>query len=296
MLVMSKKLLFCFIITISYSTTIPHVAEEELSPEIPIGNLALPGSQRPSPLFGFGQNIVDKHTFMGLMEADFIRGPHKSHTLITPQVLYGITDDFSVIIEFPIAAQLKDSGFSSSGPSDLFAQFEYAFYHKGTAHATKTMSFVASMFFPIGSDKKNPATGFGSPSFFLGVTASRLATEWYCYTAYGALLTTKHGHNTKAGNNFFYQARFGRNIAYATDKWLLMWMLEIIGLYNQKSRIHGITDPNSGGNTIIVTPSLWLSSKRLTFQFGVGLPVAQHLFGNQTKNKYLLASNVSWLF
>ncbi len=294
---MSLKKLFFLFLAILYSIPVsPRVAEEELPQEVPTGNFALPGSQRPSPLLGFGQNVVDKNTLIGLLETDFIRGPKNGSTTVIPQVLYGITDNFSIIVEFPIAAQFKDSGFSSSGPSDFFAQCEYAFYHTGTSTATKMLTFVASMLFPIGNYKKIPATGFGSPSFFLGITASRMATEWYCFTSYGALLTTQHSHHTKAGNNFFYQAGFGKNISYKTDKWLLTWMLELNGIYQQKAKIRGISDQNSQSNVIFVGPSLWLSTQDFFIHFGVAPVAYQQHAGIQTKTKFWVSLLTGWKF
>ncbi len=102
--------------------------------------------------------------------------------------------------------------------------------------------------------------------------------------------------NRKAGNEYLYQAGIGRNIYTIDSEWIFAWLVEANGLYTEKVRFKGRTDPDSGGNLLLVAPSLWISSEQITLQFGVGLPVAQHLFGNQTKNKYVLASNVSWLF
>src|SRR5205085_12307482 len=142
---------------------------------------------------------------------------------------------------------------------------------------------------PTGNYSKNPSTGFGSPSFLLGVTAYRLATEWYWYTSYGALLTTRHGNDSKGANHFLYQAGFGKNIAYATDKWTLMWELEFSGIYEQKKKIHGEVDQDSGGNTIFFGPSLWFSTQRIFLLASVAPVIYEHLFGEQIKSKVLLS-------
>ncbi|HHF7353869.1 TPA: hypothetical protein ACPSKZ_003786, partial [Legionella anisa] len=59
-------------------------------------------------------------------------------------------------------------------------------------------------------------------------------------------------------------------------------------------KINGIIDPNSGSNVVYIMPSLWASTKKLIFQFGVGLPITQQLNGNQEKNTYLLVANLGW--
>jgi len=111
----------------------------------------------------------------------------------------------------------------------------------------------------------------GSPSFFLGTTFNRTYVDWFVFSSPGAVLTTaKTG--TKFGNSYLYQFGFGRNIA-DTNGWILAGMAEIDGDYTQRNRVRGIIDANSGGNVIYVTPSLWASTKKFIFQFGVGLPV-----------------------
>ena len=131
---------------------------------------------------------------------------------------------------------------------------------------------------------------------FLGFTANRLATEWYCFTSGGVLLTTQHNHGTKAGNQFIYQGGFGKNIAYASEKWIATWMIELNGLYAQKRRINGVIDQNSGSNLIMLGPSLWFSTPRLIFQAGIAPIIYQHLFGDQLKNSVFIAFNFGWTF
>jgi hypothetical protein len=108
-------------------------------------------------------------------------------------------------------------------------------------------------------------------------------------------LTTSQ-NNTKFGNEFLYQFGVGRNIFSIDSQWIVTWMIEANGQFNEKDKIKGRTNLNSGGNTIYVTPSLWISSKKTIFQLGFGLPITQHLYGNQKKNNYLLLANFGWTF
>jgi hypothetical protein len=71
-------------------------------------------------------------------------------------------------------------------------------------------------------------------------------------------------------------------------------MIEVDGQYNQKNKIKGHSDPNSGGNAIYITPSLWVSSKNLLLQFGISVPVSQHLYGHQQHFDYALNFNCAW--
>jgi hypothetical protein len=69
-------------------------------------------------------------------------------------------------------------------------------------------------------------------------------------------------------------------------------MIEFDGTYTEKNKIEGEIDPDSGGNIIFVTPSIYLASKRWIFQWGISLPIVQQLHGHQEKIRYVIGYNV----
>ena len=184
--------------------------------------------------------------------------------------------------------------YRSRGWEDLFIQLEYAVYTMKTLTSVDQATIVANMTFPTGSSKKNPPTGFGASSYFIGGTYSHMTTDWFAFTSHGAVFPTAH-HQTKFGEQLLYQFGFGSNIP-SPKKWIYAWMVEMNGQYTRKNKIQGVIDPNSGGNTIFVTPSLWVSSERIILQFGVGVPIVQHLFGEQRKYHYSLVCNLGYTF
>jgi len=261
-----------------------------------MGNFAIPlGSQQPGPLVSFGQHIIDKNQLVLSLSADKFGGVGKQFVDVIPSFWYGITDDTSITVNVPIATNYKQDGAHSAGFQDVLVSVEHAFYSKKTASFSEQGSIVTGMSFPTGSLQKNPPTGLGSPGFFLGATYDRTYVDWFMFTSHGALLTTAQD-NTKLGNSFFYQFGLGRNIAFSPDNWMLAWMVEATGQYSTRDTFDGVSDPDSGGNTVYVTPSLWASTKKWTFQLGVGLPVTQNLYGNQTRNKYLVIGSIGWTF
>jgi hypothetical protein len=131
-------------------------------------------------------------------------------------------------------------------------------------------------------------------SFLGGLTYNYTGKEWFSFMFYGAFVPTEH-HHTRVGTELLYEFGFGKTFL-PVKKWLLAWIIEIDGGYAFKSRIKGKTDPNSGGNVILITPSLWLSSKKWIFQFGVGIVAAQHLNGQQSRNRYQIAGNIGYTF
>jgi hypothetical protein len=265
--------------------------KDETPPQM--GNFALPFSQQPGPLVSFGENTVNKHQAQFFIFADDYVGVREHYSDVIPALLYGLTDSLTVFFNLPMAASYRQQNHHAAGLEDAFVQFEYNYYSKSTHRFTDQATFVTSVSAPTGSTQKNPLTGDGAPAFFFGGTFNRTGVDWFAFTSYGATLTNSH-NETKIGNQYVYQAGIGRNICNIGKDWLIAWMVEGDGTLSSKNRIAGITDPNSGGNVVYVTPSIWVSSKKLIFQFGLGLPATQHWSGNQNSSSYLIASNLIW--
>lgn len=273
------------LILIIFSVSI--YGKEGDEPPCNVGNFALPFSQQPGPLISFGENIIGRNQVQLLLLGDDFIGKDSHFVELIPGILYGITDDFSVFFNVPAAASFKTNQSRSSGLEDLSLQFEYAVYTRISSCSSDQVTIVANASFPTGSSHKIPPTGFGAVGYFIGATYNRTWTNWFCFTSYGAELPMSH-HGTKFGNQFLYQFGFGRNIANAKG-WMFAWLAEIDGTFSARNRIDGNTDPDSGGNVIYLTPSLWISSKDWIFQLGLGYAVQQNLFGNQNRNEYLFA-------
>jgi len=271
------------------------VREDGKIEQIKVGNFALPLSQQAGPLFSFGQNIIDKGDSLLLASFNQLRGSGINFKEVTPAFLYGITDNFSLFLQLPIAANFKFENSSSHGLEDFLVQFEYAFYTKETTTIAADITCVANIGIPTGSAFKEPFTGFGAPSFFLGLTAGYATPKWYFFTEYGVDVTTSH-KKTKFGNQFLYEFGLTRNIWYKPDKWLFNVMVEFDGTYRQRNKILGSVDCNSGGNIILFGPSLWFSTQRLILEIGIDGVVFQHLFGDQPKEKYIIATTFGWTF
>lgn len=259
-----------------------------------IGNFALPTSQQPAALFGFGGNIIDKDEIQISFFADEFIGKNRIVTDFIPSVLFGITDNWSISFNFPFTPIMRDGCHKSNGFEDFFIQLEYAFYNKSTTCYVDQATLVANITVPTGSVRKIPPTGFGGPSLFLGATYYHVLIDWFMFTSPGAILTSSD-HRTKFGYQFLYQFGIGRNIP-SPKGWIYAWLVEIDGQYNKKNQIHGHFDNNSGGNVLYVTPSIWISSKEMLLQFGVSLPINQNLFGKQRKFDYALNFNFAWSF
>lgn len=289
---MYKRIIFP--VTLLIINTIATANSQKKEEPLPEGNLALPTSQRPGPLFSFGQNIFDGGDIITGFFVDQLKGRHKNFVDYRPALLYGATDKLSLFFPIPIAHYTLNNQ-CSSGIEDVFFQTEYYFYEDKQSSYINRATFVANITFPSGSAFKKPPTGFGSPSIFLGLTAYHQDINWYSFVSPGIQIMTEH-KGTEFGNIFLYQFGFGRNIAYKSHEWILTLYFEFDGTYTQKNKICGKIDPNSGGNRFLVGPVLWFSTQHLVLKIGIEGPIAQNFFGNQPNNSYWLAFDLRWKF
>ncbi len=264
------------------------------NPSCNTGNLALRSSQQPGPLISFGQNVIDQNETQLFLYGDDYIGKRQHAIDLDPGIIYGITDALCVMFTVPIAVNYKENSAHSSGLEDIILELEYAVYSGSSPCSSDQVTIVANASFPTGSSSKNPPTGFGSMAYFIGTTYNHTGVDWFVFTSYGAEFPTTH-HGTKFGNEYLYQFGIGRNITNTKD-WMIAWMAELDGTFIERNKVRGQTDPNSGGNVIYLTPSLWASSNNWIFQLGFGFAVQQNLFGDQNRNKYLLAFNIQRSF
>ena len=271
-----------------------HNPKEPTPPEI--GILSMPTVQEPGPLVGFGQNVVDKHNAQILLLGAKLSGQGEHFVDLAPSFLYGITDTLSLFFTVPYAVSYKQDAYHSSGVGDTLLQFEYNFYQKSTYTYYQRATAVFSLLLPTGSSTKIPNTGNGSSYLFLGTTFNQTYVNWYFFVSPGTLQTTENKQAIKYGNQYFYQGGLGRSIFVMSGKLLIALMLEIDGTYIEKTQFFGISNPNSGGNIILATPSLWLSTHNLTLQLGFSYPIYQRFNGNQPRVYNVVVGNVAWAF
>jgi hypothetical protein len=73
-------------------------------------------------------------------------------------------------------------------------------------------------------------------------------------------------------------------------------LLEINGEWHDKQRTAGIADPNSGGNTIFISPGLRLTVENWSSYVSVGLPVVNDYNGIQATPTWRVLAGVSAVF
>lgn len=73
-------------------------------------------------------------------------------------------------------------------------------------------------------------------------------------------------------------------------------VLELNGEWHAEQVTNGISDPNSGGNTIFLSPGLRLSQDKWSSFVSVGIPILNDLNGIQSEPDWRLIAGGTWLF
>jgi hypothetical protein len=73
-------------------------------------------------------------------------------------------------------------------------------------------------------------------------------------------------------------------------------VLELNGEWHAEQVTNGISDPNSGGNTIFISPGLRLSQDKWSGFVSVGIPIVDDLNGIQSEPDLRVIAGATWLF
>ncbi|WP_454780961.1 hypothetical protein [Legionella sp. WA2022007384] len=299
-----------FLIFIGYATSSAAI-EPTLANQPPtVGNFSLATSQQPGPFFSFGQNIVDKNQLIVSFNPDYLFSQSQQILDITPSLLYGITDTASLLLTLPVVSSYKNNNQNLSGISDFELDLEYAFYNHDNSKYSDQATIIFSPTFPIsnlntiskkldpsrrvsGFSKKNGPSSFDAMTYFIGATYSRTLIDWYSFIAPGVLFISKQD-SIQQGTQYYYNLGIGRNIKSVEKKYIFSGLLEFNGEYSDKTKLGPHVVPNTGGNIIYATPSLWFSTPKLIAQVGISLPVSQYWYGTQSNISYYASSIITW--
>src|SRR5580704_16379352 len=118
---MKKIFLIIFNLNLFFNNLI-FARDQDRIEHVIAGNLSLPTSQQPGPLFCFGQTVIDKGDFQGYLFGDAIWGKCNLSSDLLPYIIYGITDNLSLTAGIPFALKFKENSCRSSGIEDLYLQ------------------------------------------------------------------------------------------------------------------------------------------------------------------------------
>ncbi len=256
-----------------------------------------------------------------LLDAQRAHGDvHSVYTFLQPSLFaaYGVTDDLTLGLRLPYV--LRSGVHSPSGEPDdpdnhinhlgdpsgfgdvsLFGQYRFFHTEDNLNHA----SLVVGLKTPTGATgvKTNqgdlfelhhqPGSGSWDPSF--GLSFTRAMGQFSFDSSVLYTIATQGAQDTNLGDVFDYNIAvsyaFGapaRNALFATSNnapWTAV--LELNGTRREHQKTLGVTDPNSGGDTLYISPGVRYSGgKNWNTALSFGVPIVDNLNGYQTESDY----------
>lgn len=208
---------------------------------------------------------------------------------------YGLTSKLALFGMLPlinIDRTLGDVSTSHSGLGDaaLFARFEVIRLDK--PGQTLRIAPFGGLRFPTGREGK---TGDGSLDIFGGLIATLASTQWSLdsqlrYDLNREANGFERGDSTRFESSFQYRLTPGKVIQDTAA--FFYGVLEFSASYYERNRVNGITDPDSGGFQLFLTPGLQYATRRWVADLGIKFPIVNDLNGTALETDYSILTSI----
>ena len=249
------------------------------------------------------------------------REVHSVGWLLTPSLglAYGLSDDLTLGLRLPfvyrqgireVHHEETETLGDPNGLGDLTAFGQYRFLHRPERALQAALLFGLQM--PTGVDDRQtgegepfetahqPGSGSWDPLFGLALTRQRQPVSCDVNVLYH--LATEGSRKTDLGDSLLYNAALswrlpetGHSHRGEDHHSHLAWdlILEANGEYRRKEEVAGVSNPESGGNLLYLSPGARLTAEGgLTASLSVGIPVWEDLNGKQSEPEYRLLFTV----
>ncbi|MCH7678464.1 transporter [candidate division KSB1 bacterium] len=174
---------------------------------------------------------------------------------------------------------------SSFGIGDVRVFAKYLLYQRDRKKETFRVAAKAGIKFPTGDENRAPALGSGSTDYFFATVAGWIKNRIGIYLEGIYNLNTSH-NQVDFGNSFAYNLAFGYRLLPAVYETYpspqLNGFLEINGTTTAKSEVTKVTNENSGGATIFLSPGLqYVGGRRWLVEASLQIPVFNEPNGTQ---------------
>jgi hypothetical protein len=198
---------------------------------------------------------------------------------------HGITSDFTVILDAPLAWRAADTGGTTqraAGLGDLWLGAKYRFWRDQRAVAQADMAAVfAFLHLDTGSQSSRPPLGNGAPEVVVGSAAAHDDLFLYLWGSVRAFVPIPGGRSLTPWG-------FSANAAIGTRFWEpdfdgadLVVLLETEYHAESPAARHGHQVPNTGHQRWSAGPGLFFFYNQLEFKAGVQLTLWRRARGRQ---------------
>jgi len=243
----------------------------------------------------------------------------KSQVVQSVFAAYGVTDNLTLGVRLPYVQrndvrtpggehghgghvdEVNNQGNSGGfGGAALFSQYRFL----NTADNSTHLSLVTAIQTPgttrvqtnqggLFETHSQPSGGSWNPSAGLSFTRAMGKFSFDSSTLY--TVATKGSQNTNLGNLFDYNVALSYafvgmaidNLFASSNNAPWTGILELNGVWQDRQKTAGLTDPNSGGNIIYISPGIRFSGgKNWNTALSIGMPIVKDTNGYQTPPDY----------
>lgn len=210
--------------------------------------------QAISPLFTFGHSILKKNISALSQQLFYTKQKPYSQTVSLSQAYYGITNNLTGLATITLlskAPTATDPKGDKTGLADLYFQLNYLAYAEHTSKYRYRIITVGGLYLPTFTVAARTFFSFNVPRFFFGITQDAMTYEWYFYSDFGTIITTKKNQR-KFGNILWFNVGGGRIFCLPHKSYLTL-IAALTDFYFTPDRFRGQLDLTTGDNRLFMT-------------------------------------------
>lgn len=225
------------------------------------------------------------------------------HQLLRTMIGYGLTEDLQLTVSLPI--ELSDSGHmpmarmmaTMSGNNEMEALASWRFHRRNIGDGGRfesTVSLGATL--PFDSRHAGIRT---APSLYAAIATGYVSRAHYVWVGASHQRPMWEHHGDRHGDVSSYSVVYGyrpKALRLEYPKPDLRFFVETVGEITGKPTQGGVTVDAAGGHAIFTGPTALLLYKAYGFSGGVLFPIYQRIDGDQSKERFRFAVNVSYFF
>jgi Putative MetA-pathway of phenol degradation len=226
----------------------------------------------------------------------------RTERLLASTLVYGVNPDLALFGTLPYTDRKLESNTNTRstngiGDSRVFAR--YTIFKDDFVGGTFRIAPFAGVKLPTGEDDKQDSlgtlpmsvqTGTGSWDVFGGLVATYGSTNWEIDGQISYQANTE-AHDFEAGDiaraDVSLQYRLIPTALSSNSDYFLNGIIETNIIHQDKHKVDGNDNPNSGGTVIFLVPGLQYAAERYIAELGVQVPIVQDLNGTALENEYI---------
>jgi Putative MetA-pathway of phenol degradation len=204
----------------------------------------------------------------------------------TLEATYGLTADWEVEIEAPYSWK-GQNGANANGFGDITLGTKYQFWGRNLPSAQYKATALFKVKLPTGKDGGTPRLGSGSTDVIAGLTTGYESRRWYWFASGVYRASSEGAGNLEKGDQQFLNLVGGiRPVLTNYKEPDTVLMLELNWENAGRDRLAGISQANTGGWELFVSPVIWWTYRQVALRGGVQISIANDLKGTQPATDY----------